>query len=138
MSWKARGQRPEIVGVEKDARKVARKAGWPRGRGGEEERREISEHEAQGGRAWMGHSLGLGGTVLSLPWDGTLPPEGGVALRVLASSTPNWESGPPWPGLPSMAMLGRRGRLTRGPTLHCGPHPSLVMERGCWAEGSQL
>lgn len=37
MSWKVRGQRSKIAGVQ-EGRKSARKAGWPRGR--EERKRE--------------------------------------------------------------------------------------------------
>lgn len=112
---------------------VARKAGWPRGNGRETERRKISEHEAWGGEAWTGHSQGLWGTALSLPSDGAPFLEGGVPLGVWPAAAPNWESGHLWLGLPSVAILGWKGRLTHGPTLHCGPHPLLVVDKGCRA-----
>lgn len=48
MRWKARGQRPKIAGVE-DA-ESHQEGRWPRGKGRKEERREIREQEAQGGK----------------------------------------------------------------------------------------
>lgn len=54
MSWKARGQRPKVAGVQEDA-KSHQEGRRPRGNGGEIERREISECEAQGGEARTQH-----------------------------------------------------------------------------------
>ena len=59
------------------------------------------------------------------------------ALGVLAAAIPSGE-GPPRPGLPSIAKPGHRGPLTQGPALHCQAHGSLVVDRGCRAEGNRL
>lgn len=56
---------------------------------------------------------------------------------MLAAAIPSGE-GPPRPGLPSIAKPGRRGPLTHGPALHCQAHGSLVVDRGCRAEGYRL
>lgn len=50
MSWKARGQRPKVAGVQEDAKSHQEVRAAKRER--RREKREISECEAQGGEAW--------------------------------------------------------------------------------------
>lgn len=71
--------------------------------------------------------------------EGTPSLRGGAALGVLASSIPQQGEWSPlaW-AWPLVATLGRKSRLTHNPTLHCGPHPCLVVDTGCRAEGGRL
>lgn len=111
--------------------KVARKAGRPRGweERKREERLASMRHRR---RAWAGLQ-GLWVQCRACPWVAPHP-----LRECWPAALPDQESGPTWPGLPSVAKVGHRGLLTHGPTLHCQPRPSLVVDRGCWAEGSRL
>lgn len=118
MSWKARGQRPKIAGVQ-EGRKSARKAGWPRGR--EERKREERLAGVRHWREGMDGPLEACGCSAELAL-GRHPIRGRrQALGVLAAALPSGE-GPPQPGLPSIAKPGHRGLPTYGPTLHCQAH----------------
>lgn len=86
--------------------KVTRKSGRPRGNGGEIERREISECEAQEGEAWTQHCQGFRGAVLNVPWRVHRPSEEEQPLGCWPAASPNRESGPPRLGL---ALGGHAG-----------------------------
>lgn len=118
--------------------KVTRKSGRPRGNGGEIERREISECEAQEGEAWTQHCQGFGGAVLNVPWRVHRPSEEERPLGCGQQHPPTGRVVPLAWAWPLVATLGRKSRLTHNPTLHCGPHPCLVVDTGCRAEGGRL
>lgn len=115
MSWKARGQRPKIAGVQ-EGWKSTRMAGRPRRR--EQRKREERLASVRHRREGVGGALDACGcsAELALRWHPI--PGRRRALVVLARSTPRLGEWPPWPDLPSMAKLGHRGLLTCGPTLH--------------------
>ena len=134
MSWKVRGQRSKIAGVQ-EGRKSARKAGWPRGR---EERKR--EERLAGVRHWKegvdGPFEACGCSAELALGSHPIPGRRQALTQGVGSSTPHWGGGPP--GRASMAKPGHGGLLTHGPTLHCQAHGSLVVDRGCRAEGSRL
>lgn len=128
MRWKARGQRPKVSRKESKVHQEGRVA---KREGGEEERREISEREAHRREGVDGCSRLVG----ALAWPPSL--EGGGPSGFGLQQLPDLERGAPWPGLPLVAKLGCRGLLTHSPTLHCQLRRSLVVDRGCWAQGSR-
>lgn len=98
MSWKVRGQRSKIAGVQ-EGRKSARKAGWPRGR--EERRREERLAGVRHWREGVDGPFEACGCSAELALGSHPIPGRRQALRVLAAALPIGEggplAGPPWP-----------------------------------------